>query len=226
MAQQFIVGIAASWQIDRNGTLFARGAFARSIRLLTAGRLQIPLLLDHDPRKPIGEVLELIENDEGLEMTASFDAELPGGSELTQMSAVNGVGLSTRSWHGDAMRRQGDGFVEILDGVIAEISVAVDPANAVRRLQLLSEQIYGSVAGGEPRHQHAPLPDVCAECAALLGAQIARPVPAFDFWQHCEHRATLTEASVAAGDVVSWTMTSPISRAQFDQRVRARHARS
>ena len=61
-------GIAATWDVDRHGTRFARGAFAESLREWSERGALPPLLWGHDQSEPIGALLAATETARGLEV--------------------------------------------------------------------------------------------------------------------------------------------------------------
>lgn len=86
-----IRGYAAVWGVvDSYGTVFVRGAFAKSIEERgpeSSSKYKILLLWQHDRRDPIGRITVLREDDYGLYFEAEIDEFPQGDRALTQVNS-------------------------------------------------------------------------------------------------------------------------------------------
>lgn len=227
----YIRGMAATWSADGNGTKYDRGAFERSVRLFAAGRLQVPLLLDHDFDQVAGDVLELRAGKNGLEVTAVIAAEGEQLKRIAVMTAAGPLGLSTGMAYafGDCDRRGGE--IVIRDGILREVSLGTlaEVANQAGGPVYVLDQVARSTLQPMPTAGHVELPQLCERCATGLMAAVARPhYVAFDQVWHCAHRSTTVQANVREGRVVGWHFLSPVTAAQHSEMMeqRQRAARS
>jgi hypothetical protein len=206
MQPEFLRGLAATWGTDKNGTRYDREAFARTLRLIGAGRLHIPLLWGHDFDRQHGELLELRAIDEGLEITARID---------TPPTVAGPLGLSVGMVYAPG------------DGIVREVSLGTldDVANQGGGPAVALDQVAsGFVALGTAGH--TALPALCPHCSAGLAAAVANPRhPQFDQLWHCPHENTTVQANVRAGRVTGWHFLAPVTAEQhqqmIDQRQRA-----
>lgn len=218
MVQQpeFLRGLAATWDTDKNGTRYTREAFERSMRLFEAGRLPIPLLWGHDFDRQHGELIELRATDAGLEITAALFGPPP---------TAEGLGLSVGMAYaiGDAERL--DGELLIRDGILREVSLgtADEVANSSGGPAALLGQESRRYVEALATAGHAKLPGVCPHCAAGLAAAVANPkVAAFDQLWHCPHEATTVQANVRGGHVTGWHFLAPVTTEQHQQMIEQR----
>lgn len=89
-------GIAATWQIDRHGEQFARGAFAKSLASWGQRGGLPPLLWQHDTSEPIGALTSAKETAAGLEVTGRIVLTTPNGRRAHELLSAGGgaLGLS------------------------------------------------------------------------------------------------------------------------------------
>jgi hypothetical protein len=125
-----IAGYAAVFDHpDRGGDVVRRGAFSRAAR---AGQ---PLLRQHDPRRRIGTVESLAEDDRGLRVIAVLDA----GQAVTA-----GDGLS----FGYRVRRSVNGtYRELIEVDLIEVSLVDHPMQPRARVIAVEP---GPARPGEP----------------------------------------------------------------------------
>lgn len=126
-------GLASVPLPDRQGDVLPLAAFAQSVTEFKAGRLVLPILLDHDPARQIGSVLALDLTDAGLEVTAQLALGLDGGREALERMKAGPVGLSIgfRPVPGSITQQ---GALRVIGNVdLHEISVVSIPANGSAR---------------------------------------------------------------------------------------------
>lgn len=227
MQPTYIRGLAATWDRDLNGSRYAREAFDRSLRLFNAGRLQVPLLLDHNFDHVAGDVLELRTGKSGFEITARIDAVGEQLERIGAMTAVGPLGLSVgvSYAHADVERRAGE--LLIRDGIVREVSLGTlaQIANQAGGPAHTLDQLARSTVQPMPTAGHAAVPALCERCAAGLSAAIARPAhPAFDQVWHCPHKSTTVQATVREGRVTGWHFLAPVSEQQHAEMMQQRQA--
>jgi hypothetical protein len=208
---EFVRGLAATWARDRNGNRFERSAFERTVRLFNAGRIAIPVLLNHDFGEVAGEVLELQATETGLEVTAKLSAIEALGRLATKQEPLGfSVGFAYALQDVD---RVNDELV-LRDGVLREVTIgtlaqqAVEGGGPIDRfdgyLQGMMQQLQ--TAG------HAAVPGLCAHCTTALVTMVANPKhQSFDQLWHCPHQETTVLAKVRDRRVTGWHFLSPVS---------------
>jgi hypothetical protein len=83
-------------RIDRGGDVVRRGAFARAV---AAGAGGLPLLWQHDARRPIGRIESIAEDSRGLRVIGRLSGRSRGGREaaaLLRDGAVRGLSFGYR----------------------------------------------------------------------------------------------------------------------------------
>jgi HK97 family phage prohead protease len=149
--RRLLSGYAAVFDvIDTKGDLLERGCFARALAEKTPA--EIPLLVDHDPGKQIGEAVELAEGGVGLYATFKIYDEATSPWPFTD-GILN---LVARRWdfampHGlsvgihatDVSRKAAGGPRRIRGADLREISLGLtaEPANALARLGPRRERV-------------------------------------------------------------------------------------
>lgn len=131
-----IEGLAASYgNVDLHGEVFAKGAFAASIRSMQQGGRQPALLLHHDPRRPAGCWDELVETERGLVVKGSLALDATDGREayaLLKAGALKGLSVGFRS------RRRTEGKpgtpATITEAELVEVSLVSTPSNPLTRI--------------------------------------------------------------------------------------------
>ncbi len=110
--------------IDSDGDIIAKGAFADSLRLRTP-----KMLWQHNAREPIGVFTEVKEDENGLYVKGKLINTGRGAEayELLKMGALDGmsVGFKTKQ----ASRDHGTGRRTIMQAELMEVSLVTFPAN-------------------------------------------------------------------------------------------------
>jgi len=114
---------------DFYGDVIAAGAFSKSLTEWRSGKKRVPVLLQHDPTKPIGLILELREDDRGLYMLCELVDTADGrdAATLLKRGVIDGLSIGFRT---RASRPMKSGGRELTDIDLMEISVVTWPANA------------------------------------------------------------------------------------------------
>lgn len=123
-------------EADRGGDVVRRRAFLGT----PAG---VPLLWQHDPARPIGKVLKLEEDAQGLRMVAGISGDCRDGQDalaLIRAGAVDGLSIGYRVRQ--AKRRPGGGR-DLLKLELVECSVVTLPMHPRARVDAVQE--------GQPR---------------------------------------------------------------------------
>lgn len=81
-------------RIDRGGDVIRKGAFAKALAGL--GKRSVPLLWQHRPDQPIGEIEALAEDERGLRVIGRIAADTGEPARLLQQGAVNGLSFGYR----------------------------------------------------------------------------------------------------------------------------------
>ena len=113
-------------EIDRNGDVVERGAFAKSIKEFSIGK-KPKLLWQHDTSEPIGIIKELKEDDRGLFVRAELLLDLPKAKEihlLLKNKALDGfsIGYKIRNHFMKNNRKH------LTDIELLEVSIVTFPA--------------------------------------------------------------------------------------------------
>lgn len=124
--------------LDRDGDIVAKGAFAASLQ----GRVPA-LLWQHNAKEPIGKFDEVREDEKGLYVRGRLSLQGRGGEayELLKMGALDGlsIGFITKEASKDALT----GARTIKRAELMEISLVTFPANELARVSAVKAQ--GSV---------------------------------------------------------------------------------
>lgn len=96
-----IAGYASVFsEADQNGDVVAPGAFARSLRQLTADGRRIKMLWQHDPMQPIGVWESVAEDSRGLRVQGRLLTDVVRGAEaaaLLSAGAIDGLSIGYRT---------------------------------------------------------------------------------------------------------------------------------
>lgn len=214
MSKVFIRGMAVTWKVDRNDTRYLPGAFDRSVRLFNAGRLAIPLLVDHDPAQAIGSVIDLAVTPEGLDITAEVDTS-SNPDALAQLSAAGPMGLSAGVFHSHADRTVSDGQNVVSDGVLWEVTLGSlrDLANTEGGVHVMDQSTIGRMVTLESQG-HSKVPGLCEKCLVQLLTLCERPIESYEAVMHCPHQDTTVQVLVHKGCVQRWVFQGPVSAAE------------
>ena len=162
-----VKGYASTWtrEPDAYGDVVAPGAFAKSLdrwkALNTEGKY-IPLLWGHDtedPKSNIGRVVDAIEDERGLFVTAEFDAENEKAQYVRKLVQEGRVYQFSFAFE---IREQGT--IELEDG---------RKANELRDLELFEVSLVQI-----PANQHATVEEIKSIDAAELMQQAAAEIKA------------------------------------------------
>lgn len=113
---------------DRGGDIVRRRAFAGM-------RADVPLLWQHDPARPIGKVLSLTEDRNGLKMVAGISPDCRDGLDalaLLRTGSVDGLSIGYRVR--ESRPRPGGGR-ELLKVELVECSVVTLPMHPHARVE-------------------------------------------------------------------------------------------
>lgn len=120
---------------DSHGDVVVKGAFADTLAKWAARSAEIPLLFGHrmdDPDFNIGHVVEAVEDDHGLLVTAQLDLESPKGAQVYRMlkgRRVDQMSFAYDVAEGGPVKRDGDEFYELRALDLYEVSVVTIGAN-------------------------------------------------------------------------------------------------
>lgn len=116
---------------DRGGDIVRRNAFVGT-------RADLPLLWQHDPARPIGRVVSLKEDRQGLRMVAAISTGCRDGEDalaLLRSGAVDGLSFGYRV---KSARRRPAGGRELLKVELIECSVVTLPMHEDARVDGIS----------------------------------------------------------------------------------------
>lgn len=122
-------GLAATWQLDRQGDVIERGAFAKSLAAWSARGARVPLLWQHDHGEPIGALRKAVETDDGLEVEGELVLSLGNAKRAHALAKSGALGMSIGFTipQGATDTRSGVRFIKEID--LAEVSLVSVPAN-------------------------------------------------------------------------------------------------
>lgn len=95
IAEGEFTAIAATWEIDRTGDRFQRGAFLASIADWRARGALPPLLWGHDTGEPIGAIIDAQETDRGLEIVGRLAIGTVNGRRAYELLKAGSGALAT-----------------------------------------------------------------------------------------------------------------------------------
>lgn len=128
-----IAGYASVFDVpDKGRDVVRRGAFARAIA--EAGG--VPLLWQHDAKRPIGRVETLAEDGRGLRVIAKVADGSAAGAEaaaLLKAGALNGLSFGYRV----RGARGGKAYRELIDLELLEVSLVTFPMQPLARVHAL-----------------------------------------------------------------------------------------
>jgi uncharacterized protein len=118
---------------DRGGDVVRPGAFARCLR---RGSRAVPLLWQHDRRRPVGRIEYLKEDRRGLRVIARLSAGPAGREAALLLKAGKVAGLSFGYW---VRESSGEAPREITDLDLVEISLVTVPLQPKARVHALAQ---------------------------------------------------------------------------------------
>ena len=113
---------------DRGGDVVRAGAFARSLRRNRGG---VPLLWQHEPRRPIGRIEYLREDRRGLRVIARLADHR--SEALLKVGAVSGLSFGYR-----VREARGEGPRELTELELVEVSLVTFPMQPRARVHALA----------------------------------------------------------------------------------------
>ena len=113
---------------DEHKTRFAPGSFQRSLDAHQQRGTKPAMLWAHDPRKPIGEWLSIVDGRDGLEVEGQLVLDVQQAREALALMKRGLVGLSV-GFNPVKQRRAADGVLEFVEVELAEISLVALPSN-------------------------------------------------------------------------------------------------
>ncbi len=120
---------------DRGGDIVRRGAFARAV---ASGPKGIPLLWQHDPKRPIGTIERIEEDGRGLRVIGRLSAASASAGEagaLLRDGAISGLSFGYRAR--SASRAGAKGGRVLSDVDLLEISLVTFPMQPLARVHAL-----------------------------------------------------------------------------------------
>lgn len=122
---------------DRGGDVVKAGAFARSLR---RGAGAVPLLLQHDKKRPVGRIEYLREDGRGLRVIARLSAGAAGREAARLLKEGKVAGLSFGYW----TRRASGAAPRALEEVdLVEVSLVRVPMQPGARVHAVEEGSSG-----------------------------------------------------------------------------------
>ena len=137
MDSRIIEGHAARFSNrDSHGDVIVRGAFAKTIRERADGGLAFPVLRDHDPTRPVGKSVEILEDELGL-FTRSKIVKTQLGDETLELARegiLTGMSIGFFPIKKEFGRIDGKGVRLLKELAVVEYSVLLFPANKKARI--------------------------------------------------------------------------------------------
>lgn len=156
---QFEAYASVFGNVDSYGDVVVKGAFAESLKEWAGSGLALPVLWGHnfaDPDYNIGHVVEAVEDERGLKVTAELDLESPKAAQVYRLLKAGRV--SQMSFAFDVLdaamaERDGDDVYELRELKLYEVSVVPIGANQeteVLAVKAAAEHMTGTVRDGLP----------------------------------------------------------------------------
>jgi HK97 family phage prohead protease len=129
-------GLAAAYTLDSHRDQIRPGAFTSTIASAKASGMP-PFLFSHDQARPIGRILSMAENADGLAVTGRFNTATSGGADAynhTKSGDLNGLSIGyVIPVGGSSQARDGTRTIQRVD--VKEISLCVLPSNPQSRIR-------------------------------------------------------------------------------------------
>jgi hypothetical protein len=145
MSGLVIAGYASIFGIrDLAGDIVEKGAFAKSLLSLPANSIR--MLYQHDTKKPIGEWLQVFEDDIGLwarGVISEFDPHAQFATSLVRSRQMDGLSIGFRALDYTSIRGGGRNLKSI---DLREISLVGFPMQQRARLRVQHHQAVNEIA--------------------------------------------------------------------------------
>ena len=130
-------GYAALFAIpDQGGDIIAPGAFAASLKRRPVPGL--PLLFQHDPKEPVGRIVEAAEDETGLRIRGELLVDVSRARELVSLVAGNAIAGLSIGFRTIRARKDADtGYRHLLAIDLWEISIVTFPMMPGARISTL-----------------------------------------------------------------------------------------
>lgn len=115
-------------RIDRGGDIVLPGAFARTLSEST----EIPLLWQHDPRRPIGAIERVEEDPRGLRVVGQLTDRVSEEARLLCSGAVGGLSFGYRVRLSDGTRPR-----RLIELDLVEVSLVTFPMQPGAQVHLI-----------------------------------------------------------------------------------------
>jgi HK97 family phage prohead protease len=130
-------GYAAAYTKDSHNDVIRPGAFAASIAAHKSAGTMPPFLWAHDQARPIGRILSMAEDPQGLAVTGKFNLGTTAGREAhahTKGGDLNGLSIGYTIPAGGSSHAK-DGTRTIQRAMVHETSLVVLPSNSRSRIR-------------------------------------------------------------------------------------------
>ncbi len=124
--------------VDLGNDIVAKGAFAKSLRLLPPAKIR--MLFQHNPDEPIGVWDKIIEDAKGLHVTGTLSSATTRGRELIELmrqGAIDGLSIGFKTVR--AKRDKATSIRTILEADLWEISIVTFPMQTHARVDVIKQ---------------------------------------------------------------------------------------
>ena len=116
--------------VDSHSDIVLRGAFSSCNSLHN-----IKFLWQHDATKPIGVITSMVEDEYGLYIEANINSFIQQGQEAIALLKQGAVSSFSIGFTVSKSRNNADGYREITDANLWEVSIVTFPANSYAQIQ-------------------------------------------------------------------------------------------